>query len=297
MVKYSPIKCHIIANPIFGESRLGFEGIQEKAGFKGIRFHHAITAFFLRILGKKIVDIKDADGKIYHLNRGSLEGWFNSHTNENLGILTAKGMRKLLNEIARKESPEIIIKKCDIRIKLSHLYEDLRISRSEQEKSAKREEIAELIKEEDNLNKSEFAKELKFDQDENKIKSELIHKPKDVSEEEFEKENEIILSKKDSDEMKNIPFAVQIVINRLIKQLNQRVSHGAFEWKFDKLIDKKDNHTILQELKKRGYIYDYLPKETSLEKYLIFVKSKDKVIKEQDLGITPYEMARFKKNT
>ena len=40
-------ECKTISNPIFGESRLAFEGVKETSSQKsGIRYHNSITAFF-----------------------------------------------------------------------------------------------------------------------------------------------------------------------------------------------------------------------------------------------------------
>lgn len=88
---YLPLSVNIISDSFFGQSRLDFEGdfdalrvpseegeVKADSQKKGIRFHTAITAFFLRLFGK-IVDIRDCWGHVYHLNRGSVTQWIKAH--------------------------------------------------------------------------------------------------------------------------------------------------------------------------------------------------------------------------
>lgn len=120
--------CHIVSNSFFGENRLNFEGVQEAQYAKpGIRFHNFIVAFILRFFGNKIVDIKDIDGKIYSINRGSLADWLKRNdpivkrnSKEALmGSLTESGIRGILNDFLREKSPQYIVKTASIKFDIS----------------------------------------------------------------------------------------------------------------------------------------------------------------------------------
>lgn len=67
------LKINVLSDPLLGESRLQFKGLRDDLlkTKKGIRFHHSFTAFFLRFFGK-IVDLEDINGKVYHINKASL---------------------------------------------------------------------------------------------------------------------------------------------------------------------------------------------------------------------------------
>lgn len=76
---------------------------------KGIRSHNLLTAVFYRIFGSGVVDLKDKNDKIYHLNRGSLEKWVKEHNDKlpvamksntpNLSKLNNKELAEELNSV------------------------------------------------------------------------------------------------------------------------------------------------------------------------------------------------------
>lgn len=119
------------------QSRLTFEGVQEISSSKhGIRYHNFIVAFILRFFSnKKVVDIKDIDGKIYHMNRGSLSDWLRRNHDDlksasKSGMLnvTEHAMRRWLDEVLEKKSPHYIVS-------ISKIKKDLEI-KEEQKRSA-----------------------------------------------------------------------------------------------------------------------------------------------------------------
>lgn len=55
--------------------------VNPKTGKFGVRCHHWLTAFFLRIIGK-IADIKTTNGKTIHLNKNSFNKWRKRHRSE-----------------------------------------------------------------------------------------------------------------------------------------------------------------------------------------------------------------------
>lgn len=71
----SPLKFNIISDSFFGQGRLeiAIDSSKQKTLTvkNSIRFHNVITTFFLRLFGK-IYDVRDFNGEVYHLNRGSL---------------------------------------------------------------------------------------------------------------------------------------------------------------------------------------------------------------------------------
>lgn len=115
-LSYDPIRCNIVVDHTLGESRLCFEGIEEKErdGKKGIRFHSNVTAFFLRLIGKKnIVDIKDVTGRVYHLNRESLSNWIRTNgadadhrfkAGADFSLVTERAMDGFLREIIKTKT-------------------------------------------------------------------------------------------------------------------------------------------------------------------------------------------------
>ena len=122
--------CNTITGFFSIQNRLTFEGTQETPSSKqGIRYHNFIIAFILRIFSdKKIVSIKDIDGKIYHINRGSLSDWLRknhddlkSASKEGMLNVTEHAMRRWLDEVLAKKSPQYIVKisafKNDLRFK------------------------------------------------------------------------------------------------------------------------------------------------------------------------------------
>lgn len=132
-ISYLPGACNVISSPFFWESRLSFVGVKEVRLKEGIRFHNFITAFILRLLfgDQKIVDIKDVDGKVYYLNRGSLSNWLNV----NRGKVVSDSVRDTLNTVFRatwsrselcnflkKKSPQSIVKISKIKNEL--VYEE-----------------------------------------------------------------------------------------------------------------------------------------------------------------------------
>lgn len=133
---FLPVKGSIIVDNCFGQSRLQFEGIKDDTTKtkKGVRFHNGLTALFLKIM-HKIVDIKDADGKIYHLNRGSLVGLL--HENREADNTTREGiacqkdgtLRQMLSEIGQKKSLKYIRKTA----KLNNNLRDLNRQKNERD--------------------------------------------------------------------------------------------------------------------------------------------------------------------
>lgn len=66
------LEVKVLSDPFFGSCRLQFNNIKDRdKANKGIRFHHGLTAWFLRFFGG-IIDVEDSKGKVYHLNRGDL---------------------------------------------------------------------------------------------------------------------------------------------------------------------------------------------------------------------------------
>ncbi len=113
--------CNVITNLISIQNRLNFEGVEEMLSSKqSIHYHSFIVAFILRLFSdKKIVDIKDINGKIYHLNRSSLSNWLrrnheNLKTSSKEGLLnvTEHAMRNWLDEVLANKSPQFIVKIC-----------------------------------------------------------------------------------------------------------------------------------------------------------------------------------------
>lgn len=129
---YMECACHTITCFFSMKSRLDFEGVQEAPSLKkGIRYHNCIMAFILRIFGDKIVDVKDIDGKIYHINRRSLSKWLiNNHdklktTSKEILLLTTEFyLRGMLDEVLAKKSPHYIVSiskiKNELQVKEEH---------------------------------------------------------------------------------------------------------------------------------------------------------------------------------
>ena len=116
---YIKSSCNISTGFFSIQNRLNFEGIQETPSSKhGIRYHNFIIAFILRLFSdKKIVSIKDIDGKIYHINRGSLSDWLRrnhddlkSASKEGMLNVNEHAMRRWLDECLEKKSPQYIVK-------------------------------------------------------------------------------------------------------------------------------------------------------------------------------------------
>jgi hypothetical protein len=68
------------------------------------------------------VDIKDIDGKVYHVNRGSLIDWLRRNhdahkkmTKEGMLAITEAGMQKWLDVVLAKKSPVYIVKIAEIK--------------------------------------------------------------------------------------------------------------------------------------------------------------------------------------
>ena len=110
--------CSTISGFFSIQSRLNFEGVQEAPSLKqGIRYHNCIEAFILRLFSDtKIVDIKDIDGKTYHINRGSLSNWLKKEhddlkysSKEGMLNLSELGMRRYLEDVLAKKSPDYIV--------------------------------------------------------------------------------------------------------------------------------------------------------------------------------------------
>ncbi|KAF3363102.1 hypothetical protein PHSC3_000287 [Chlamydiales bacterium STE3] len=133
----SPCSCKTITGFFSFKSRLVFEGIEEPLSSKrGIRHHSFLVSIILRIFcTKKIVDIKDIDGKVYHLNRGSLSNWLKKH-HEGLFEATNKGMlnvpeyrvRRWLDEVLEKKSPAYIIDIAKLKYDLEKIEEQKKSS-------------------------------------------------------------------------------------------------------------------------------------------------------------------------
>lgn len=114
----------------FGKSRICFEGLTDS---KSIRAHNAFTSFFLKFF-TKIIDVKDIDGKIYHLNRASTQNWLKENharqdiqnaTQNTLFHLPAHTIVDWINEVLERESPKYIVKISKIKIKLKHKKDQL----------------------------------------------------------------------------------------------------------------------------------------------------------------------------
>lgn len=149
-----PVKCNIIFNPIFGESRLAFEGIQELKESKkiGIRFHGIIATFFLKILGKTI-DIEDITGKVYHLNRGSLVNWLDKHQAViNKRELNDKEIADTLKNFTEKQASPKIKELYEIRKQLGDKWTKMTaLPIYSKQRQQMREEIHDLIDKRDKL--------------------------------------------------------------------------------------------------------------------------------------------------
>ncbi|MGK5595287.1 MAG: hypothetical protein ACSNEK_08025 [Parachlamydiaceae bacterium] len=156
--------CHPLTNCFSCKSRLGFEGIEElSSSKKGIRYHNSITAFFLKLFCfKKIVNIQDARGKIYHLNRGSLSNWLikyhpllRSNSPKSLRPVTEYAMGSWLDDVLKKKSPTHIVRMSTIKNELGpKLYRKRLLDglhRSSTERQALAQEIDLLKKELDDL--------------------------------------------------------------------------------------------------------------------------------------------------
>lgn len=107
MSEFLPLSVNVIIDPFFGESRLEFEEISNLDSDKpGIRFHNAVTAFFLKLFGK-IIDIKDCHGKTYHLNLESTMKWVKLHdydANYSLPVSLKPNLLVYLTNIGNKYS-------------------------------------------------------------------------------------------------------------------------------------------------------------------------------------------------
>ncbi len=193
-----PSKCIIVSNPFLGKSKLKFDGMGEDS--KSVRFHNIISAFFLRIVGK-IVDVKDAKGEIYHLNRGSLENLLQPDKNnaypERLKLLTENEIRKLLNNVI---SQKAIPKKQENKIDAIK-NEDIEIE----------------------------AKKIEA------VVQEVVLTP----EEKFQQANKIVLSEKDRQEMDSILEDNMQLLYPLVENLNKRVKNGSFSWGMYGLFNKE----------------------------------------------------------
>jgi hypothetical protein len=79
---YSNVR--VVNNGLFKESRFFFDefdvnnDINPSTNKAGIRCHHVICALILKIFGK-IEEIKTSEGKIFYVNKGSLDNWKNRH--------------------------------------------------------------------------------------------------------------------------------------------------------------------------------------------------------------------------
>lgn len=97
-----------LTNSLWGlkESRCSFNTFknEDKNDSKaGIRCHNAITAFFLRIFGKKIETVKTKEGKTIYLNKNSLKKWKNAHNFGDLPLnQIIQNVRTVKVEAARK---------------------------------------------------------------------------------------------------------------------------------------------------------------------------------------------------
>lgn len=128
-----PAAVHIIQNPLFGESRLEFEGVKETPTVqKGIQFHNKFTAILdqiihilFRIFGhvKKTIEIVDVDSKVYYLNRADLNAWLAANCKsikDNptfLNDVNEETLRNLLDQVLKEKSPEIIVQLSDLKRK------------------------------------------------------------------------------------------------------------------------------------------------------------------------------------
>lgn len=130
---------HKITGFFSTQNRLIFEGVQELPSSKqGIRYHNFIVSFILRRFNK-VVDIQDVDGKIYHVNRGSLSDWLrrnrddlhNASKNGMLNI-SEEGIRDLLNKILEEKSPNVIVS-------IYKIKNDLEIKEEQKRRADKRE--------------------------------------------------------------------------------------------------------------------------------------------------------------
>ncbi len=130
---------HKITGYFSTQNRLIFEGVQELPSSKqGIRYHNFIVSFILRRFNK-VVDIQDVDGKIYHVNRGSLSDWLrrnrddlhNASKNGMLNI-SEEGIRDLLNKILEEKSPNVIVS-------IYKIKNDLEIKEEQKRRADKRE--------------------------------------------------------------------------------------------------------------------------------------------------------------
>lgn len=75
------------------------------------------------------MDVKDVDGKIYHLNRGSLSNWLlannggihgelNNAKKKSMFNVTESAMGRWLDGVLKKKSPSLIIRIAEIKDKL-----------------------------------------------------------------------------------------------------------------------------------------------------------------------------------
>lgn len=100
------------------QTRLTFEKVTEAPSSKpGIRCHSSILACVLRIFSNKVVDIRDVDGKVYHLNRSSLSNWIMRNNQalrpsakNYLSSAASHNVRSFLNEVLDQKSPEHIVR-------------------------------------------------------------------------------------------------------------------------------------------------------------------------------------------
>lgn len=134
----------VIKNSFFGENRLAFEGVEEtSAGNNGIRYHSPFIAlidkiihFCLKIFGysRRIIEIQDLDGvypcqrvkdkeKIYHLNCADLCVWLAANDknleSKDLKTLNEDELRKLLDNVLKLKSPDVILKIWDAKNKIN----------------------------------------------------------------------------------------------------------------------------------------------------------------------------------
>ena len=94
------------------------------------------------------IDIQDVDGKIYHVNRGSLSDWLrrnrddlhNASKNGMLNI-SEEGIRDLLNKILEEKSPNVIVSIYEIKNDLEIKEEQKRRADKREAKSLYEEEL------------------------------------------------------------------------------------------------------------------------------------------------------------